>query len=88
MHNGNNLQPVIVIVGDITVRTHTSSRVVNHLSRFQTSAGIAHGAMPRAAQAPPTPAVPDEAHYTTTVVLPLQQIKQPYASGLLCMEYG
>ena len=50
------------------------------MSRFQTSAGIAHVAIPRAAQASFTPVSTDEA-YTTTVVLPLQQIKQPYASG-------
>ena len=32
--------PITPYGGDITVRTHTSSRVVNQLSRFHTSAGI------------------------------------------------
>ena len=32
--------PITPYGGDVTVRTHTSSRVVNQLSRFHTSAGI------------------------------------------------
>ncbi len=68
--------PITPYGGEPTVRTHISSKVVNRISRFHTSAGIdsigmnhSHvgaASISKSGQAPP-PVNPSSSHFTSTV---------------------